>query len=294
MFNYNSSPTLTNVTFSGNSAPYGGGMFNYYNSSPTLTNVTFSGNSASIDGGGMYNDYNSSPTLTNVTFSGNSANNRGGGMYNHSYSNPTLTNVILWGDTASNGPEIYNDSSSATISYSLIQGGCPAGATCGAGMLYVDPLFVNAAGGNLRLGFGSPAIDAGNNAAVPPGVTTDLDGRPRFVDISAVPDTGNGTPPIVDMGAYEVQHYVDVALDKAASPLLVAPGQAITFTLTLSNPGDFPATGIVVTDTLPSFLGSVSFTSSLLITDTGYTPPYVWQVQDLAPGRAASSPLLAC
>ncbi len=187
MFNYNSSPTLTNVTFSGNSAPYGGGMFNYYNSSPTLTNVTFSGNSASTDGGGMYNDYNSSPTLTNVTFSGNSANNRGGGMYNHSYSNPTLTNVILWGDTASNGPEIYNDSSSATISYSLIQGGCPAGATCGAGMLYVDPLFVNAAGGNLRLGFGSPAIDAGNNAAVPPGVTTDLDGRPRFMDISYRP-----------------------------------------------------------------------------------------------------------
>ncbi len=163
MYNYNSSPTLTNVTFSGNSATEGGGMLNYnsptltnvtfsgnsahlrrrdvqltmvqqpdadqrhlqrqlgsttaagcstsYSSSPTLTNVTFSGNSASIDGGGMYNDCNSSPTLTNVTFSGNSANNRGGGMYNHSYSNPTLTNVILWGDTASNGPEIYNDSS---------------------------------------------------------------------------------------------------------------------------------------------------------------------------------------
>ncbi len=30
----------------------------------------------------------------------------------------------------------------------------------------------------------------------------------------------------------------------------------------------------------------MSFTSSLLITDTGYTPPYVWQVQDLAPGQS--------
>ncbi len=57
MYNYDSSPTLTNVTFSGNSAPYGGGMYNY-NSSPTLTNVTFSGNSAT-EGGGMLN-YNSS------------------------------------------------------------------------------------------------------------------------------------------------------------------------------------------------------------------------------------------
>jgi len=39
------------------------------NSSPTLTNVTFTGNQAS-DGGGMYND-GSSPILSGVTFSGN-------------------------------------------------------------------------------------------------------------------------------------------------------------------------------------------------------------------------------
>ena len=44
-------------------------MYNYQNSSPTLTNVTFSGNSARW-GGGMNND-SSSPTLMNVTLSGN-------------------------------------------------------------------------------------------------------------------------------------------------------------------------------------------------------------------------------
>ena len=49
-----SSPTLTNCTFSGNSADSGGGMYNYDGSSPTLTNCTFSGNSAD-SGGGMYN-----------------------------------------------------------------------------------------------------------------------------------------------------------------------------------------------------------------------------------------------
>ncbi len=62
---------------------------------------------------------------------------------------------------------------------------------------------MDAASGNLRLQPGSPAIDAGNNAAVPTGVTTDLDGNPRFVDIPAVVDTGAGDAPIVDMGAYE-------------------------------------------------------------------------------------------
>jgi hypothetical protein len=43
--------------------------------------------------------------------------------------------------------------------------------------------------------------------------TTDLGGDPRFVDILSVIDTGNGAPPIVDMGAYETQRpvvYVDL------------------------------------------------------------------------------------
>ena len=60
----------------------GGGMFNDY-SSPTLTNITFSGNSAEHLGGGMYND-NSSPTLNTVTFSSNtSVAGDGGGMFNN-------------------------------------------------------------------------------------------------------------------------------------------------------------------------------------------------------------------
>src|SRR5262249_8096876 len=81
MYNDNSSPTLTNVTFSGNYASNGGGgMYNYTNCSPTLTDVTFSGNSA-LYGGGLYNFNSGSPRLTNVTFSRNSASNYGGGLF---------------------------------------------------------------------------------------------------------------------------------------------------------------------------------------------------------------------
>jgi hypothetical protein len=47
-----SSPMVTNCTFSSNSAHYGGGMCNYYHSSPTVTNCTFSSNSADIGGAG--------------------------------------------------------------------------------------------------------------------------------------------------------------------------------------------------------------------------------------------------
>ena len=43
-----------------------------YSSSPTLTDCTFTGNSASGDGGGMRN-YSSSPTLTDCNFCGNTS-----------------------------------------------------------------------------------------------------------------------------------------------------------------------------------------------------------------------------
>jgi hypothetical protein len=96
------------------------------------------------------------------------------------------------------------------VNRSCIQG--LTGSLGGVGNIGADPLFVDADGednlsgtldDNLRLQRTSPCIDAGDNAAVPAGVTLDLDGAPRFLDEPYWPDTGAGTPPIVDMGAYE-------------------------------------------------------------------------------------------
>ncbi len=139
-------PTLTNVTFSGNTATSdGGGMYNYSSSSPTLTNVTFSGNSAGNYyggyGGGMYNNNSSSPTLTDVTFSGNSATYGGGGMYNTN-SSATLTNVTFSGASATNGGGMYNDHSSATLTNVTFSGNS---ASSGGGMYnyFSSPMLKN-------------------------------------------------------------------------------------------------------------------------------------------------------
>ena len=232
MFNSSSSPTLNNCTFSLNTASYGGGMFNS-SSAPALANCilrgnTVSGNSSS-QGGGMSNS-SSSPTLTNCILLGNTASGNsssGGGMYNDS-SSPTLTNCILWGNTANSSPQIHQKGSGmAMITYSDIQGGY-----AGAGNIDADPLFVRNPSpgpdglwngidddhGDLRLQPNSPCIDAGDNAAAGVArITADLAGKPRFVDISLTPDAGNGTAPIVDMGAYEVQWRAPAWLDPAGA-----------------------------------------------------------------------------
>ncbi|MBI5295084.1 MAG: S-layer homology domain-containing protein [Chloroflexi bacterium] len=230
----NSNPTLTNVTFSANEAGSGGGMYNQsspivknvlfsdngaaengggmYNlgGAPVLTNVVFSGNTAAAGGGGIYND-GSNPMLTNVTFNSNSAGVEGGGIFNE-YSSPTIDNVILWG----NESEIYNLEGAPTIANSVVQGGCPSGAAC-TNIITSDPFFVDSANGNLHLLAGSSAIDNGNDAVVPPGVTTDLDGNPRFIYT-------------VDIGAYEYQGTEPLPFSKVA-PANGAGSQSLNPTL---------------------------------------------------------------
>ena len=111
MYNLGGSPTVTNCTFSGNSASSGGGMYNDWGSSPMVTNCTFSGNLAPGDGGpsggGMCNASGSSPTVTNCTFSGNSTSGflaYGGGMSQQQWgSSPAVTNCTFSGNSATHG-----------------------------------------------------------------------------------------------------------------------------------------------------------------------------------------------
>jgi hypothetical protein len=122
------------------------------------------------------------------------------------WSGPTVTNCILWNDSPD---EIYNNSTSPTVSYSDVEGGTGQ-SWFGIGCIDADPCFADAIGGDLRLGPISLCIDAGDNDSVPADtadldgdgntvepIPFDLDGQPRFVDGDC-----NDTA-IVDMGAYE-------------------------------------------------------------------------------------------
>lgn len=136
-------------------------------------------------------------------------------MYNAGGSSPTIGNCIFWPHVSD---DIFNDDpivDNPTISYSNLYSGLPAGTIDGGGNIDLFPFFVDARGpdnipgtedDNLRLQVTSPCIDAGDNTTFGlVGVLTDLDGNDRFHDTPSVPDTGNGIPPIVNMGAYESQ-----------------------------------------------------------------------------------------
>jgi hypothetical protein len=159
----------------------------------------------------------SNPQLVNVTFSGNSASRNGGGIHNYG-DGTTLANCVLWGNKVNGSTDqsaqiFLPGTSSITVTHSLVQGGVYTG----TGNISADPQFARAPDpgpdgtwsttdddyGDLFLLPPSPAIDAGDNGAVPAGITTDLDGNPRFLDVVAIPDTGAGSPSVVDMGAYE-------------------------------------------------------------------------------------------
>jgi hypothetical protein len=157
------------------------------------------------------------PTLVNCTFSGNNATNEAGAIYNWNRGTVAIYNSILWGNTSASSPQINNNG--FNLNYCLVQGGWT-----GTGNISSDPQFISAPNGNLSLRPTSPAIDAGDKTLVPTdGLDLDGDsntseplpldflGKTRFADLVSRPNTGVGTPP-VDMGAYEIQNLLYIAL----------------------------------------------------------------------------------
>jgi hypothetical protein len=206
MRNSNSSPTITNCTFSNNTTPRDGGGMRNYQSSPVLTNCIFSNNTANW-GGGMYN-YQSNTTFINCTFSGNMAGavGRGGGMLNYNSSSPTVTNSILWGNIPEQIVDYDHPSSSTIVNYSDVQGGWGGAGNINAEPCFVDPNNPDPNLQNLRLKPASPCIDAGDTTVVT--WPLDSDGNPRAIDDPHTPNTGqsiSGSLNVVDMGVYEFQ-----------------------------------------------------------------------------------------
>lgn len=237
--NAQSAPTLLDCIFLGNTAIMGGVIYNESGSHSEAVNCLFARNSATT-GGAISNAW-SDPRFVNCTFAYNQANGFGGGIQNRVQGRPSLINCIVWGNADRSGTgehaQLYNEPSSPTLPEPFwVHSSCVQGWTGdlgGVGNIGDDPLFIDPGhwdnngtpedpsedtwiNGEYHLQTGSPCIDAGDNTAVPADVLTDLDGKPRFINDPLVPDTGGGTPPIVDMGTYE--HEAALLLD-------IHPGQ---------------------------------------------------------------------
>ena len=139
-----SSPTITNCTFSDNTAVYGGGMCNNQTSSPTVTNCTFKNNSATW-GGGMSNHNSSSPMVIGCIFEGNSAETAGG-IGCTEVSSPIIVACIISGNQASGhigGIHCYRGAAPA-ITNCIITGNSAGGVGGGIGCQdYAEPTITN-------------------------------------------------------------------------------------------------------------------------------------------------------
>ncbi len=218
---------VTSSTFSDNAGQEGGAIFNSQGQA-TVTNTTISGNTSDMNGGGIFNQ--STLAVISSTIFGNTAVALvgGGGIFN--VNTATVNNTIIAGSTA--GDLISFGSLSGTNN--LVQDGTGTGLV---NTITGDPLLgpLQNNGGptqTMALLPGSPAIDAGNNAAAS-GLTTDQRGTgfPRVLNMT------------VDIGAFESS---PIALQPAFAGLNSATTTygtpTVTFTGTLAA-DTTPATG---------------------------------------------------
>ncbi|MCS6883299.1 MAG: choice-of-anchor Q domain-containing protein [Oscillochloridaceae bacterium] len=155
--------TVSNSTFSSNSAGSGGGIVNLSSGTLTVSSSTFSGNSANFGGG--IDNASGAVTVTNSTFSGNRATNGGGVFINGG--NTTLRNTLI--SNSEDGGDC-EDTLSGTNNNNLIEStGSACGLTNGANgnIIGQDPNLGALTGSPayFPLNAGSPALNAGNNAS---------------------------------------------------------------------------------------------------------------------------------
>lgn len=278
-YNQISLSRFVNVDMRGNRAGNNGGGMANYEGSPSLTNVLIDGNVAGADGGGMHNS-GGSPTLTNVTVSSNSAVQFGGGISNTGNSQPHMVNTIIWGNRADGFVELYNRGiANPVISYSLIGGSGGSNdwddnyGTNGGANLDTDPKFVAPvipdgtpnASGNYRLQQNSPAINAGNNAAVPESVSIDMCNEPRIVrgviDLGACEHQGTVPAKPTGLNGTAGNQRVDLTWNAAEGAVSYAVYR-YTGAAAPANPGDW--------ETVASVVGVTSYQATGLTNGTSY------------------------
>jgi hypothetical protein len=203
----NVTSTFRRCVFKGNSAARAGAFETFGGGNTTFENCLFAANRATGTGGGAAIWVGSGSSIVRAyscTFAGNIATSTAGGVNTTSGGTLNAFNCVFWGNSGSAGQTAANQVNGGggtnLVQYCTVQGGFT-----GTGNLSTDPLFVSVASGDYRLQPTSPAIDSGSNSLFPTGgMTIDLGGLPRYVDVAAVADTGVGPAPVIDRGAYEL------------------------------------------------------------------------------------------
>lgn len=183
-----------------------------------VSNTLITGNTGSLGVGVYINGQGSH--LSNLSVVDNRS---GGGVFITNGSFATLTNSIISGHgRPSDGWDLTGGQTAAlTLDASIVSGRVLSSAIrVGSRVRQLTSPMLDAAFAPMP---GSPAIDAGVNSAVPTSVLKDLKGNPRFIDDPNTIDTGIGTPPLVDIGAFEFVPRVK-ARTTTTRPSLHAPG----------------------------------------------------------------------
>ncbi|MBS1780220.1 MAG: T9SS type A sorting domain-containing protein [Bacteroidetes bacterium] len=238
---------ITNITktiFYGNKSGQIGGVMNNYNGTTNFINCVLANNSttttANVGGGTVHIQGGTTVNFYNST------------LYNNTSASTAVPNTNTFAQDASGNLNLYNTIVWGNAAIQIAGGGTPnlvnslvRGATVTAPNLAVDPKFFNTADPDgtdnvwgtaddgLALTKCSQAINAGNNANIPVGLTTDLTAATRIQQTT------------VDMGAYETaltNIVVFQSVSIGASPAgAICSGTNVTFTATPVNGGASPA-----------------------------------------------------
>lgn len=213
-----SNPVLVNCTFTGNVAlNYGGGLYNA-SGAPVLINCVFDGNYAPFSGGGaIYHLGSSKMQLVNCTLVNNKSDSGGSGwgIYAEKSSPVQLTNCILWNN---GGNKTFAGGTPPTVTYSVLEPSVYTYTYTDGGNNRVTSTSPFSSTANLSLSAGSPAINAGSNAAYTAvsGPATDLADNLRI-------QYG-----LIDLGAYESAFSHDLTPTLYARPSTANGAGAVT------------------------------------------------------------------
>jgi len=212
--NFGSSLTVDRCTFDGNTGGLGGGIHSW--KTITISNSLFQNNRApaandASGAGGAVSVYfyqNYELRMVGCTIVRNTAHETGGVWYNGLGTFATdISNCIFWDNSDYDG--VVSQAQVKKASYSCIQnlwisrpGEDPIDPEKFPNCFDSNPQFISFPT-KLGLMLTSPCVDAGNKTKFAGLGNLDRNNLLRFVDVPTAPDTGNGAPPLPDLGCFE-------------------------------------------------------------------------------------------